>query len=67
MKKGYPEEIERRKKGEKEGSTYMLDYLRNNKYKNQHGVKVPFFDDTGYTQFKIHLNEEKDEEKKKKL
>ena len=52
------------KKGEKEGSTYMLSYLRDNKYKNSNGIKVPYFDDTGYSKFMSHVR--KEEKKKKK-
>ena len=47
------------KKGEKEGSTYMLKYLRENKYKNSDGIKVSYFDDTGYNNFMKHVREEK--------
>ena len=50
------------KKGEAAGSTYMLSYLRDNKYKNPHGMKVPYLDDTGYNNFMSHV---KEEEKKK--
>lgn len=45
------------KKGEKEGSTFMLKYLRDNK----------FLDDTGYHRFMAHVRAEKnstDEEEK---
>ena len=45
------------KKGEKEGSTYMLKYLRDHK----------FLDDTGYHRFMAHVRAEKnsiDEEEK---
>ncbi len=37
------------KKGEKEGSSYMLKYLRDHK----------FFDDTGYARFMAHIRAEK--------
>ena len=47
------------RKGEKEGSTYMLSYLRKNKYKNSNGIKVPYFDDTGFNQFMKHVKIEK--------
>ena len=43
------------KKGEAEGSRYMLEYLRENKYKNSNGIKVPYFDDTGFNQFMKHV------------
>ena len=46
------------RKGEKEGSTYMLKYLRENKYKNSNGLKVPYFDDTGYNNFMHHVRKE---------
>ena len=46
------------KGGEKEGSTYMLQYLRENKYKNELGIEVPFFDDTGYNKFMEHVRYE---------
>jgi hypothetical protein len=36
------------KKGEKEGSRFMLQYLREEK----------FLDDTGYNQFMLHIREE---------
>ena len=36
------------KKGEQEGSRFMLEYLREEK----------FLDDTGYNQFMIHIREE---------
>ena len=44
------------KRGEKEGSTYMLKYLRDRK----------FMDDSGYHRFMNHIREEekKDEEEK---
>lgn len=41
------------KRGEKEGSAYMLKFLRDNK----------FLDDTGYHRFRTHLKEEKKNEK----
>ena len=47
------------KKGEAEGSRYMLEYLRENKYKNSNGRKVPYFDDTGFNQFMKHVRIEK--------
>ena len=47
------------KKGEKEGSTYMLEYIRQNKYKNSDGIEVPYFDDTGYNAFMQHVREER--------
>ena len=47
------------RKGEKEGSTYMLSYLRKHKYKNSNGIKVPYFDDTGFNQFMKHVRIEK--------
>tara|TARA_B100001175_G_C19383058_1_gene577544 strand:+ start:112 stop:348 length:237 start_codon:yes stop_codon:yes gene_type:complete len=37
------------KRGEKEGSTYMLKYLRDHK----------FLDDTGYNKFMAHIRAEK--------
>lgn len=46
------------KKGEAEGSTYMLSYLRDNKYKNSDGIEVPYFDDTGYNNFMRHVRKE---------
>ena len=47
------------RKGEKEGSTYMLDYLRKNKYKDSNGIDVSCFDDTGYGEFMKHVRIEK--------
>ena len=47
------------KKGEAEGSRYMLEYLRENKYKNSDGIKVSYFDDTGFNAFMRHVREEK--------
>ena len=47
------------KKGEAEGSRYMLEYLRENKYENSDGIKVPYFDDTGFNNFMKHVREEK--------
>ena len=47
------------RKGEKEGSTYLLKYLRENKYKNSNGLKVPYFDDTGFSEFMKHVRIEK--------
>jgi len=47
------------KKGEAEGSRYMLEYLRQNKYKNSDGIKVSYFDDTGFNAFMRHVREEK--------
>ena len=47
------------KKGEAEGSTYMLKYLRDNKYKNSNGIEVPYFDDTGFSEFMKHVRIEK--------
>ena len=47
------------KRGEAEGSRYMLEYLRENKYKNSDGIKVSYFDDTGYNNFMKHVREEK--------
>ena len=52
------------KKGEAEGSTYMLKYLRDNKYKNSNGIEVPYFDDTGFNRFMQHVREEQNEKKK---
>ena len=36
----------------------MLQYLRDNKYKNELGIEVPFFDDTGYNKFMEHVRYE---------
>ena len=47
------------KKGEAEGSRYMLEYLRENKYENSDGIKVPYFDDTGFNNFMKHVRIEK--------
>ena len=47
------------KRGEAEGSRYMLEYLRENKYKNSDGIKVSYFDDTGFNAFMWHVREEK--------
>ena len=47
------------RKGEGEGSRYMLNYLRKNKYKNSDGLKVPYFDDTGFNNFMKHVRIEK--------
>ena len=47
------------KNGEKSGSMYMLEYLRETKYKNTNGHKVPFLDDTGFNQFMVHMRKEK--------
>ena len=47
------------RKGEKEGSNYMLKYLRENKYKNSNGMEVPYFDDTGFNNFMKHVRIEK--------
>ena len=47
------------RKGEKEGSTYLLNYLRKNKYKNSDGFEVPYFDDTGFNNFMKHVRIEK--------
>ena len=47
------------KRGEAEGSRYMLEYLRENKYKNSDGIKVSYFDDTGFNAFMRHVREEK--------
>ncbi len=47
------------KKGEAEGSQYMLKYLRENKYKNTDGIKVSYFDDTGFNAFMKDMREEK--------
>mgnify|MGYP001360504551 CR=1 FL=1 len=44
------------KRGEKEGSTYMLKYLRDHK----------FMDDTGYHRFMNHVREEKKKDEKEK-
>ena len=52
------------KKGEAEGSQYMLKYLRENKYKNSDGIKVSYLDDTGYNNFMKHVREEDDKKKK---
>ena len=38
---------------------YMLEYLRENKYENPRGVKVPFLDDTGFNRFIEHMRQEK--------
>ena len=45
------------KRGEKEGSAYMLKYLRDHK----------FMDDTGYHRFMNHVREEKKDEEKKDI
>jgi len=45
------------KRGEKEGSTYMLKYLRDHK----------FMDDSGYHRFMTHVREEKKDEEKKDI
>ena len=37
----------------------MLKYLRENKYKNSNGLKVPYFDDTGFSEFMKHVRIEK--------
>ena len=37
----------------------MLEYLRENKYENSDGIKVPYFDDTGFNNFMKHVREEK--------
>ena len=47
------------RKGEREGSTYLLKYLRKNKYKNSDGFEVPYFDDTGFSNFMKHVRIEK--------
>jgi len=47
------------KSGEKSGSMYMLEYLRENKYENPRGIKVPFLDDTGFNRFIEHMRQEK--------
>jgi len=52
------------KKGEAEGSRYMLEYLRENKYKNTDGIKIPYLDDTGYNNFMKHVREEDGKKKK---
>ena len=44
------------KRGEKNGSTYMLKYLRTHK----------FMDDTGYHRFMNHVREEKKKDEKEK-
>ena len=49
------------KSGEKSGSMYMLEYLRENKYKNSAGVETPFLDDTGFNRFMAHMRKEKKE------
>tara|TARA_B100000287_G_C20477584_1_gene719821 strand:+ start:201 stop:434 length:234 start_codon:yes stop_codon:yes gene_type:complete len=49
------------KDGEKSGSMYMLEYLRENKYKNSDGIEVPYFDDTGFNRFMAHMREQKKE------
>ena len=51
------------RKGEAEGSRYMLEYLRENKYKNSNGIKVSYFDDTGFNAFMQHVRKEKLDEK----
>ena len=43
------------RKGEGEGSRYMLKYLRQHKYKNSNGMEVPYFDDTGFGEFMKHV------------
>ncbi len=47
------------KSGEKSGSMYMLEYLRENKYENPNGIEVPFLDDTGFNRFIQHMRQEK--------
>jgi len=41
----------------------MLEYLRENKYKNSNGIKVSYFDDTGFNAFMQHVRKEKLDEK----
>ncbi len=45
------------KRGEKEGSTYMLKYLRDHK----------FLDDTGYNSFMAHIRKEKRQNEKEDI
>ena len=47
------------KSGEKSGSMYMLEYLRQNKYENAMGNQTPFLDDTGFNRFMEHMRQEK--------
>jgi len=47
------------KSGEKSGSMYMLRYLRENKYNDSLGNKVPFLNDTGFNSFMLHMRQEK--------
>lgn len=42
----------------------MLSYLRDNKYKNTEGIKVPYLDDTGFNNFMKHVREEDGKKKK---
>ena len=46
--------------GEKEGSQYMLQYLRKETYTDPKGNDVPFFNDTGYNRFIAHMRREKE-------
>ena len=48
------------KKGEKVGSIYMLEYLRNNHYEDPNGLKVPYLNDTGFNRFMSHMRKEKE-------
>tara|TARA_B100000795_G_C22421211_1_gene294570 strand:- start:13 stop:243 length:231 start_codon:yes stop_codon:yes gene_type:complete len=46
--------------GEKNGSQYMLQYLREETYIDPKGNDVPFFNDIGYNRFMAHMRKEKD-------
>ena len=46
--------------GEKRGSMYMLEYLREETYIDPKGKNVPFFNDIGYNRFMAHMRREKD-------
>ena len=48
------------KLGEKSGSIYMLEYLRNNHYEDPNGLKVPYLNDTGFNRFMTHMRKEKE-------
>jgi hypothetical protein len=47
------------KLGEKTGSMYMLEYLRENKYENIEGFEEPYLSDTGFNNFISHMKKEK--------
>ena len=54
------------RKGEKEGSKYMLAYLRKYKYKDSYGNKQSYLDDTGFNMFMGHIRKEKEKQKNEK-